>query len=184
MRNRAGLETQARVVRATRRLLAERGLEGTTVKAICDCAGIRAGSFYNLFETKEQAILTVVREAITAVDPDPTGREDSLSELVEAYLHFVVGQKELARVYFLIALSGGITDPSIRHRALRHHQERLRRFTAAYTRQNPDVDAGDAYSQMEATVAAINGFALQYLIDPTFDLETHARNLIASVPVG
>ena len=70
MRNRAGIETRERILGATQRLLAERGLDGVTIKGICDAADVHAGSFYNLFDSKEQVVLTAVREAITAVDPD------------------------------------------------------------------------------------------------------------------
>ena len=73
-RYRAGIRTEARIIDATRELLGEVGLDGTTLKAICDRAGVRAGSFYNLFESKEEVVLRVVGEAIAAVDPDPDGR--------------------------------------------------------------------------------------------------------------
>lgn len=71
MRYRRGIEARERILNATRSLIADVGLEGTTIKAICSRAEVLPGSFYNLFDSKEQAILTVVREAIDAVDPDP-----------------------------------------------------------------------------------------------------------------
>ena len=148
MRNRAGLETRARIVDATRKLLSERGLEGTTVKGICDASGIRAGSFYNLFDSKEQVVLTVVRQAIDAVDPDPKGTgTDHLTDLIDAYVRFVTGDRELARVYFMVALSGGLTDPAIGARVLRHHQERVSRFSAALRRSDPTLGAEEAASR-------------------------------------
>ena len=85
-RNRAGRETRDRIVSAIRELLADIGLDGLTIKAICDRAGVKSGSFYNLFPSKEQAILTVVGEAIAAVDPHPDAPEqDSLQELIDAH---------------------------------------------------------------------------------------------------
>ena len=59
-RYQAGIETEARIIDATRSLLADGGLEAATLKAICDRAEVRAGSFYNLFASKDAAILTVV----------------------------------------------------------------------------------------------------------------------------
>jgi Transcriptional regulator len=70
MRYRVGLETRTRILEATRDLVAAQGLEKTTIKAICEKAGILVGSFYNLFQSKEEAILTVVADAIRAVGPD------------------------------------------------------------------------------------------------------------------
>ncbi|MBM3696633.1 MAG: TetR/AcrR family transcriptional regulator, partial [Actinobacteria bacterium] len=58
VRYRAGLETQERILAATRALLAEGSLEGITLKGICERAGVLPGSFYNLFETKEEAVVT------------------------------------------------------------------------------------------------------------------------------
>ena len=70
VRYKAGLETQGRILHATRSLLAEAGLEGITLKGICERAGVLPGSFYNLFQTKEEAVVTVVRQALEAVDPE------------------------------------------------------------------------------------------------------------------
>ena len=87
MRYRVGLETRTRILEATRDLVAAQGLEKTTIKAICEKAGILVGSFYNLFESKEEAILTVVADAIRAVGPED--EEATLHELVDAYVDFV-----------------------------------------------------------------------------------------------
>ena len=127
-RYQAGIRTEARIIDATRELLGEAGLDGTTLKAICDRAGVRAGSFYNLFETKEDAVLRVVKDAIRAVDPHPTGdAPDSLHELVEAYISFVTGQPDVARVYLKIAISGA-TNGSLGGSMKRHHHRRVARF--------------------------------------------------------
>jgi AcrR family transcriptional regulator len=180
MRNRAGLETQAKILEATRGLLSEMGLDGVTIKGICDRAGVRAGSFYNLFESKEQVVLTIVRQAITGVDPDPEGAgTESEVDLVGAYVRFILEQPQLARVYFLVALSGGLTDPTIQARVVRHHQERLHRFTAAHLRRRPGLAEETATRRMEALLAALNGYALQFLIDTEFDLAGHVETLLA-----
>ena len=55
VRYKAGLQTRERILAATRELLGELGMDATTVSGICAKAGIGAGSFYNLFDTKEQA---------------------------------------------------------------------------------------------------------------------------------
>jgi len=178
--NRAGLETKERILAATRSLLARGGLEAATVSAICRDAGVLPGSFYNLFESKEQAVLTVVREAIAAVDPEPAGRA-TVVDLVEAYVSFVGDQATLARVYLIVAVSGGLTDPGIRGRVLRHHQRRLERFQRALNQERPDLTNGEAERQAEAILAALNGYALHSLLDPAFDMAAHARRLVGTV---
>ncbi|GIU91967.1 MAG: hypothetical protein KatS3mg011_0873 [Acidimicrobiia bacterium] len=182
MRNRAGLATEAKILTATRRLLSERGLEGTTVKAICDAAGIRAGSFYNLFPSKEDAILSVVREAISAVDPHPEGDHETVEELVDAYVRFVEEEPVLARVYLTVAVLGGLTDPEMNIRILRHHQRRTERFAASIRNRRPELSAEEATERAEALLAALNGYALHRLLDPSFDFAGHARRLLRYQP--
>ncbi|HSJ27027.1 MAG TPA: helix-turn-helix domain-containing protein [Acidimicrobiia bacterium] len=183
MRNRAGEETAVRIADAARQILAESGLEAATVKAICDRARVRPGSFYNLFDSKETVILEVIRQAIVAVDPDPqrTG-SDHVTDLVEAFVRFVEDQPELARVYVTVGVSGGITDPGIRARMLRHHSERVERFTSALLRDRPEMATHEARRTIEALLAALNGYTLQRMLDPEFDFAGHARALMELEP--
>ena len=176
MRNRAGIETRERILEATRTLLSERGLDGTTVKAICDAAGILAGSFYNLFDSKEEVVLSVVTEAIAAVDPVGEGPE-TVTELVEAYVRFVTEQQTLARVYLAVAVSKGLQDPEMARRVLRHHEQRVERFRRALEAEG--VGPSEAALRAEAVAATLEGFALHALLDPSFDLAGHALRLVA-----
>lgn len=179
MRYKAGLETRDRILTATRSLVAEKGLEGTTIKAICDEAGVLPGSFYNLFDSKEQAILSVVRQAIDAIDPDPEHKgTDTLSDLIEAYIEFVTEQGDLARVYIKLALSGGADDSEIRGRTMRHHEARVARFSAAMARAHPEMAKEEIDRRAETLVSALNGITLHRVLDPGFDVTIHARALL------
>jgi len=176
MRYRVGLETRTRILEATRDLVAEAGLEGTTIKAICDRAGILAGSFYNLFSSKEEAILTVVRDAIREVEPEPG--EADVAALVDAYVDFVEFQEPAARVYLMVAVTGGLTDRDIRARMLRHHGQRMALFSSALQARRPDLSPDMVRSRVEALLAALNGLAFHRLLDPAFDMRRHARGLL------
>jgi AcrR family transcriptional regulator len=185
MRYKAGLETRDRITEATRTLIASEGLDGTTIKAICAEAGVLPGSFYNLFDSKEQAILAVVRQAIDAVDPDPAHLgTDSLNDLVEAYVRFVTEQEDLARVYIRLALSGSRSNPELRGRTIRHHQGRVGRFAAAIAREHPEMSEEEAQRRAETLVSALNGIALSRVMDGGFDVATHARALLTDVLTG
>lgn len=177
MRYRAGIETRDRILQATRDLVAEHGLDGTTIKAICERAGILAGSFYNLFDSKEEAIFTVVGEAIRAVGPDPEVPA-TLAELVDAYVDFIETQEAAARVYLTVAVTGGLTDPNVRARMLRHHDSRVERFTEALAAARADLDDDEVRRRVEALLAALNGLAFHRLLDPDFELRRHARGLL------
>jgi AcrR family transcriptional regulator len=179
MRYRAGLETQDRILQATRALIADRGLEGTTIKGICDRAGVLPGSFYNLFPSKEQAILTVVRQAIDAVDPDPDRLgTDSLADLVDAYIRFIIEQGDLSRVYIGIAVSGARNNHELKGRVLRHHEGRVARFAAAIHRERPKLALDEVQRRAETLVTSLNGVTLHHVLDPRFDVPIHATALM------
>jgi AcrR family transcriptional regulator len=182
VRYKVGLETRSRILEATRSLLAQHGLEGTTIKAVCEEAGVLPGSFYNLFDSKEQAVLTVVREAIEAIDPDPAHQgTDTLDDLVSAYIRFLVEQPELARVYIRIGVYGAGSNPDLVGRMIRHHQVRVARFGEALLREHPSIGREMAMRSAENLVVALNGIALHRVIDPEFDVEWHARAMLRDV---
>jgi TetR/AcrR family transcriptional regulator, fatty acid metabolism regulator protein len=185
MRYKAGLETRDRILQATRGLIASEGLDGTTIKAICEQAGVLPGSFYNLFDSKEQAILSVVRQAIDAVDPDPDHQgKDTLADLVEAYIRFVTEQGDLARVYIRLAISGSANNPEIKGRTMRHHEGRVARFAAALSREHPMMSDAEAERRAETLVMALNGITLHKVMDPDFDVAIHARSLLSDALAG
>jgi AcrR family transcriptional regulator len=180
VRYRAGLETQERILEATRSLLAETGLEGFTLKGICERAGVLPGSFYNLFETKEEAVITVVRQALEAVDPDPAHRgRDTVEELVEAYIDFIEGQPVLARIYIQLAVAGSADDHRLRGRILRHNANRLDRFTQGLLRSRPRLSRPEARRRASFLLAALQGLAIWEMLDPAFDFAAHAHDLLA-----
>ncbi len=181
-RYQAGIRTEARIIDATRELLGETGLDGPTLKAICDRAGVRAGSFYNLFESKDDAVMHVVKDAIRAVDPHPAKDvPDSINELVEAYIAFVTGQPDVARVYLKIALSGA-TNGSLGESVLRHHHRRIARFSTAIAREYPNLTEDEAVARAEVLVATLSGLAFMWMLKPGFDFAGRARLAAVTSP--
>lgn len=183
-RYRVGLETRRRILDATREMLGDGGVEGVTLKAITDRAGVGAGSFYNLFDSKEQAVLEVVRDAIAAVDPDPSGRgEESLDELIGAFVEFFVGDEsaDVARIYLQLAVGAGLTDDRMAGQVLRSHRARVERFGEAMRRERSDLEPVEARARAEQLLAALTGFALTSLLDPSFDLRRNSDALLVAV---
>jgi AcrR family transcriptional regulator len=174
-RYQVGIQTETRIVDAARELLSERGLEGTTLKAICERADVRSGSFYNLFDSKEEVVLRVVAEAIAAFDPHPGGvGSETVGDLVEAYVSFVTGQPELARIYIQVAITGGMNHSGAAARFLRHHEARVERFAAAYARAEPTIDLKEANLRAEVLLGALDGLAIRWILDLGFDFAGHA----------
>ncbi len=177
-RYRVGLETRERILAATRRLLSEVGIEGVTLKAITNQARVGAGSFYNLFDSKDDAVFEVVREAIEAVDPDPAGvGSDSLADLVDAFVAFMTGSSPIARIYLQLA-GRGLTDPAIAARVLRSHRRRVERFADAWQREEPQIPPEEAERRAELMLAALTGLGMTALMDPSFDMRRHAVELL------
>ena len=175
-RYQAGIQTEARIIDATRSLLADGGLEAATLKAICDRAQVRAGSFYDLFGSKEEAILQVVREAIDAVDPDPQHiGTDTVDDLVSAYIRFFEEQPQLARVYVLTSLTSDTSGDGARKQFLRHHTTRVERFADAMVRNQVDLSEHDAEVQAELLLGALDGLAVRWALDTRFAFGEYAR---------
>ncbi len=177
-RYRVGLETRERILDATREVLGELGLENATLKAITERAEVGAGSFYNLFDSKEEAVLEVLRQAIVAVDPDPAGvGRESLDDLIEAFVAFVTGpDAALARIYLQMA-SQALSNPAVAARLNRSHRHRVGRFAAAIQRESMGVDAVEATAHAELLLAALMGLAFVLVHDPLFDFPGHAARL-------
>lgn len=184
-RYRVGLETRERILSATRRLLGEVGFEGVTLKSITEQAAVGAGSFYNLFGSKEEVVFEVIREALDAVDPDPRGAgTDTLEDLVDAFVQFVTESTPIARIYLQLAVGRGLTDPQVGRRVLRSHRRRVERFADALRRRHPDLGEQEATARAEMLLAALTGLALTALVDPDFDMRAHALRLLPSAEVS
>lgn len=174
-RYQVGIQTEARIIEATRGLLAEGGMEATTLKAICDRAQVRSGSFYNIFDSKEDAIIRVVRESIEAVDPDPDrAGTDTVDDLVDAYIRFFDEEPKMARVYVIAALAGDSPTNGARRRFLRHHKRRVERFGDAMQRADTSLTPEDAEVQAELLLGALDGLAFRWSLDQDFDFAKFA----------
>lgn len=175
VRYQVGLQTEAKIIEATKSLLAEGGLEVATLKSICDRANIKAGSFYNLFDSKEEAVIRVVQEAILAVDPDPEGAgTDTVDDLVAAYVRFFTEEPQLARVYVMAALTGESSTSGAKRRFLRHHVRRVERFADAMSRADTGLKPDDANDDAELLLGALDGLAFRWSLEPDFDFARFA----------
>lgn len=173
-RNRTGRATEHRILTAIRALLASGGLDNVTISAICEHAGIRAGSFYNLFPSKEGAVLAVISHAIQAFDPDPEGAGGFTStDLVDQYASFVENNPDLARIYMQLAAAGEGAGTDIAARIAHHNENRIARFAAAPG--GPNTAAG-----ARILVAGLNGLVLNWLVEPSIDLRGLAMQLVAA----
>jgi len=132
------------VTTLARRLTAERGLSGFTVEELCEQVGISRRTFFNYFDTKEQAVIgqhedwldgpTV--EAFLAARPagtvglSPTLMSD-LADLAIAHMHLVGVTTDEARE-FIAAVD---REPQLLRAFINANAEQERRLTELVARR-------------------------------------------------
>lgn len=82
LRERRRQETRLDIADAATRLVAEHGMDGTTVEMIAELAGISPRTFFNYFATKAEAVLARTIDAFASLPELLTARPDSESPLV------------------------------------------------------------------------------------------------------
>lgn len=99
------------LIDATHRLVAEHGLDAVTVEAICEEAGVSARTFFNYFETKDDAVLGHTPWPLDSAATEefatggPTGHLlADLQTLVSSFLTDApIGRQRIARALELAA---------------------------------------------------------------------------------
>lgn len=110
------LERRTKLLDAAKQVFGERGFHGTTVKAICEAAGLTERYFYESFSGNEalfiamhkrtsDTIITTISNAIVENDP----KERRLNAAIEAYFSFIRSDPVSARLF---AIDAGFISPA------------------------------------------------------------------------
>lgn len=179
---------RARLVAAARAILAEKGIEATTVKEIARLAGVSPGLFHYYFVSKNELLLAVLYEAGAQF------KQRLLHDLQDALASYdfpaaaivtahELGQKEpdwYRLRYELYSL--GLRHP--------HLQPAVGEYLAAARHeisQTIHIVTGLPLSHAQAIAAVLlacfDGLALQHLIQPDLDL-TEAYRLVQQLLVS
>ncbi|WP_034622511.1 TetR/AcrR family transcriptional regulator [Cellulomonas sp. URHE0023] len=166
------------LIDATHRLVAEHGLDAITVEAICDEAGVSVRTFFNYFETKDDAVLGHTPWPLESAAVDefmaggPTGHLlEDLQVLAASFLgdpHLDHGR--MARAFELAA-----QEPRLIARHLAWLEKHKGQLATIVDGRMTRASTSAGYSG--ETVAA----TLMFLLHATF-LRTEASS--ADVPVG
>ncbi len=93
-----------RVLDATRSLLAEKGLTGTTIQAVSRLADIRPNAIYRRWPTRLELIEEAIFPGFESLTFEPTGHlENDLTQFVETYRTVLAKPEVLAAVPFLLS---------------------------------------------------------------------------------
>jgi AcrR family transcriptional regulator len=126
LRERKRLETRARLERAAVELVILHGIEHVTIDAISEKADVSSRTFFNYFDSKEDAILGIRDFALNDENVLAHAAENDGSDLIEVVVRL------LTKV-----LGSAITDSAIREsrmELIRRHPELLERQIAQMTR--------------------------------------------------
>lgn len=143
-RSRRRAQSRLAVTTLARRLTAERGLTGFTVDELCEQVGISRRTFFNYFDTKEQAVIGQHEDwldepavaVFLAARPDglvglsPTLMAD-LAELAITHMHLVGVTPEEARE-FIAAVD---REPQLLRAFMNANAEQERRLTELVARR-------------------------------------------------
>lgn len=90
---------RAELVRVSARLFRERGFDGTTIRDIADAVGMRSGSPFYHFKTKQEILAAVMEEGLVAclaatesIVATPMAPREKFRALVRAQLETVLGE--------------------------------------------------------------------------------------------
>lgn len=141
-------DKRARVEAAARALFAERGFEGTTVRAIAERAGVATGTVLLYGESKTELLCSLFVSELTEVVQQasetlpPGSLVDQLEHLLGAFLERYASHPALARVYVKETMFASGSEAAARYESLTlGFIGQLGQVVAARTDLRPGVDA-------------------------------------------
>jgi len=176
-RQERGVRTEEAILQATMRLLAIRGIQGTSLDLLAEEVGVAKSSILWHFGSKEELLLRVAERVVNEVARGPVQKILALptfEERAEASWHFfseTLRQKpELRRVMLYLIFESVEGRPELRARL----QQLYRGIREMYETGLRGVvpDAAQRRRLAVISVAALDGIFLQWLLDPeAVDLE-------------
>lgn len=154
-------ETRARLIDAARRVMADKGIEATTIRDITGAADVGFGSFYNHFDSKEAIVAEAVREILTRLGETIDAFNEQLDDPLEIMAagignYVLMARTEPVLSQFLVQV--GSFDPSVGRNITARMERDLRRGIDRGCFRAPDVPALSAM-----VVGALFGFMRERL---------------------
>jgi AcrR family transcriptional regulator len=183
--------TRARLLDAAQGVIAREGYEGATIDAIAEAAGVSKGAFYGHFPSKEAAFAAVLRErcaakraqlrAVCEAELD-RGRSAMVAGFTQGFAN-VLEDREWIRLF-------------IEHARFAEMNAEAREVHAAEYRAFAELIAellersralglldfeGSAAPMARVMMAVVDGFALQFLVDPDAVVREEVAPMVAHV---
>ena len=182
-RQERGVRTEAAILEATLRLLAARGVQGTSLDAVAEAVGVAKSSILWHFGSKEELLLRVAEHVFEEVARGPVKQIlelPTIAERDEATWRFfsetLHQRPELRRLILYLIFESVEGRPELRQRL----QQLYRGIRELYESGLRGVvaDAGQRRRLAMISVATFDGLFLQWLLEPeAVDLDALHREL-------
>jgi len=170
-RQRRGVETEEAILRATLRLLAARGVHGTSLDLLAEEVGVAKSSILWHFGSKEELLLRVAERVFDEISRGPARDILALPTLEQRsdamwrfYAETVRARPELRRLVLYLIFETAEGRPELRARLRQLY--RATRALFADGLRGVVADAAQRRRLATISVAALDGLFLQWLLDP------------------
>ncbi|MBZ5497128.1 MAG: TetR family transcriptional regulator [Acidobacteriia bacterium] len=198
------IDTKTRILDAAERLLSERGFAATSLRGITAAAGVNLGAVNYHFRSKEALIHSVFARrleplnrkrlaALDACEAEASGQPVPLEKLLRAFLDPMLRPDRDGKM-FMQLLGRMYSEPALDIQRIFTAELRpvVQRFTRAFRRTLPELDAEDLFWRLFFTIGAMAhtlaaGSLLKFLsggiCDPS-DMEDAERRLVRFTGAG
>jgi AcrR family transcriptional regulator len=179
------MRTEEAILEATLRLLAARGIHGTSLDLLAEEVGVAKSSILWHFGSKEELLLRVAERAFEAIARGPARRILSLPTIEEReaamwgfYTETVRERPELRRLVLYLIFECTESRPELRTRLQQLYRGVRELFAEGLRGVVPQADRRRRLAAI--SVAALDGLFLHWLLDPeSLDLEALQREMRA-----
>ncbi|PHS12934.1 MAG: TetR family transcriptional regulator [Blastopirellula sp.] len=146
------------------KLFESQGYFATTVEQITAEAGVSKGLVYNYFNSKEELLAGLIEETTTRMESvaqtlDPgESVEDSLSQFIDHYFHFLKTEKTFLKLQLTLMLM-----PELKKVVSQPQQQRAKSLLKMLTGWFKQANASGAKNKARLFLAMLDGVALHYL---------------------
>ena len=178
-----GVRTEEALLEAPLRLLAARGIHGTSLDLLADEVGVAKSSILWHFGSKEELLLRVAERAFEAIARGPAQRILALPTIEEReaamwafFAETVRERPEMRRLVLYLIFECTESRPELRARLQQLYRGVRELFAEGLRGVVPQADRRRRLAAI--SVAALDGLFLQWLLDPdAIDLEAFHREM-------
>ena len=182
-RQERGVRTEEAILQATLRLLAARGIHGTSLDLLAEEVGVAKSSILWHFGSKEELLLRVAEHAFEAIARGPARRILALPTIEEReaamwafFAETVRERPEMRRLVLYLIFESTEGRPELRARLQQLYRGVRELFAEGLRGVVPQADRRRRLAAI--SVAALDGLFLQWLLDPeAIDLEAFHREM-------